>query len=63
MTETGIENIGNYFTPLLRILNLTRIAGILDSEPSEKVMACATEDWNMEGPTSPTTRDRASTVP
>ena len=43
--------------------NLTRIAGMLDSEPSEKVMACATEDWNMEGPTSPTTRDRASTVP
>ena len=36
---------------------------MLDSEPREKVMACATEDWNMEGPTSPTTRERASTVP
>ena len=24
--------------------NLTRIAGMVDSDPSEKVMACATED-------------------
>jgi hypothetical protein len=38
------------------------MAGIFDIDPSENDIACATVDWNIEGPTCPTTSESASAV-